>query len=103
MLTIELIQSLCHQGKIQWTNYVMQRLIKRNISREDVKNAIASGKVIEYYPDDFPYPSCLILSLALKSGPLHIVCGVGDGILWIITAYRPDPLQWDDTFSHRKE
>ena len=57
MLTIELIQSLCHQGKIQWTNHVMQRLIKRNITREDVKNAIDSEKSSNIILTTFPIPA----------------------------------------------
>ena len=33
---------------------------ERDISRADVKNGIATGEIIEDYPDDFPNPSCLI-------------------------------------------
>lgn len=35
-------------------------LIGINISRADVKNGIATGGIIEDYPEDYPNPSCLI-------------------------------------------
>ncbi|WP_363317118.1 DUF4258 domain-containing protein [Megasphaera sp.] len=34
--------------------------------------------------------------------PLHVVCGIGDDKLWIITAYRPDETMWDSSFTRRK-
>ena len=33
---------------------------ERDISRADVKNGIATGEIIEDYPEDYPNPSCLI-------------------------------------------
>ena len=60
-----------------------------------------SGGIIEEYPQDYPYPSCLLLHVLEK--PLHVVCGAGDGQLWIITVYRPDPSQWETDFATRKE
>jgi len=67
-----------------------------------VKTAIINGEVIEAYPDDFPYPSCLISGLLCDNYILHIVCGIGENELWIISAYRPDPERWMDDFTIRK-
>lgn len=33
----------------------------REISLEDIQNVINDGELIETYPNDYPYPSCLIL------------------------------------------
>ena len=95
------LRSLCEAGKITWTRHALTRMLQRDISREEVKAAILHGKVIENYPQDYPYPSCLILHIQGK--PLHVVCGAGDGELWIITVYRPDPSQWENDFATRKE
>lgn len=38
-----------------------------------------------------------------KGNPIHVVAGVGDGKLWIITAYFPNPNQWECNFKIRKE
>ena len=63
----------------------------------EVMRAIMTGEVIEDYPDDYPYPSALI-----SGNGLHVVAGVGDGRLWLITSYRPDPEQWEDDLKTRK-
>ena len=56
----------------------------------DVEEAILNGEIIESYPDDYPSPSCLILGFANDSSPIHIVCGIHEDELWLITSYRPN-------------
>lgn len=102
-MDIEAIKVLCQSGKIQWTEHVMKRLIKRNITRAEVKAALLSGKIIEEYPNDYPFPSCLILGICLPEIYLHVVCGIGNDRLWIITAYRPDITIWDKSFTKRRD
>lgn len=51
------LRSLCEAGKITWTRHALTRMLQRDISREEVKTAILHGKVIENYPQDYPYPS----------------------------------------------
>lgn len=58
---------------------------ERDISRADVKNGIASGEIIEEYPDDYPHPSCLIFGYTVNSRILYIVAGC-DNINLYITA-----------------
>ena len=48
---------------------------ERDISRLDVKNGIATGEIIEDYPDDYPNPSCLIFGYNVNGHILHIVAG----------------------------
>lgn len=95
------LRSLCEAGKITWTRHALTRMLQRDITREEVKAAVMQGRIIEEYPQDYPYPSCLLLHVREK--PLHVVCGAGDGQLWIITVYRPDPSQWEEDFATRKE
>ena len=38
---------------------------ERDISRNDVKNGIATGEIIEEYPEDYPNPSCLIFGYSV--------------------------------------
>ncbi len=102
-MTIEDIKRYCQDGKIQWTNHCLQRLIKRNISRSAVKEALNQGTIIEQYPSAYPFPGCLVLGVALNNDALHVVCGIGQDRLWIITVYRPDLEKWDCSYSHRKE
>ncbi len=101
-ISIEKIMQLCRDGRLQWTNHIMIRLVQRDISISDVKSAIDTGKIIEQYPKDYPYPSCLVLGITVKGMFLHVVCGVAEEILWLITAYYPSINEWNSTFTKRK-
>lgn len=102
-MDIKQIQLLCSQHKIRWTQHIMLRLTQRRISMDDVNEAIMSGEIIENYPDDYPDPSCLIFGLTSKNKSLHVVCGIHESELWLITAYHPDKAKWSNDFKQRKE
>lgn len=101
-MNINLIKELCENKKLRWTNHIFVRLVQRGISMEDVTAALLDGCIIEDYPDDYPYPSCLVLGISLNGKPLHVVCGSNEEELWLITAYYPDPDTWSDDFKVRK-
>jgi len=102
-LNIDAIRNLSRDGKLRWTDHLIERIVKRNISREDIKSVLMNGEIIEQYPDDYPYPSCLILGQANGEGKLHVVCGMGDDEVWMITAYYPDLQEWNDDLMIRRE
>jgi len=102
-IKIEDIQALCNARKIIWSSHCAQRLIKRNIPKADVKNALLNGEIIEQYPTDYPYPSCLVLGLTLKQLYLHVVGAIGNESLFMITAYYPNRDKWMPDFKTRKE
>ena len=78
-------------------------MFERAIGQSDVLEAIESGEVIAEYPDDVPYPSCLLLGFP-EGEPLHVVVGVDrdSTTSYVITAYRPDPSLWSDDFKTRR-
>jgi len=77
--------------------------MQRKISTDDIIRVLTDGEIIEQYPDDYPYPSCLVNGQTLDKQPLHVVCGFGNNELWIITAYHPDAVEWSPDFKARKE
>ena len=87
---------------LRWTNHVIVRLLQRGISMDDVVCALISGEIIEEYSHDYPYPSCLVLGLAINKKHLHIVCGTGGGELWLIAAYYPSADEWENDYKTRK-
>lgn len=89
-MNIKIYQKLCAESKILWTQHCLQRMQERDISRLDVKNGIATGEIIEDYPDDYPNPSCLIFGYNVNGHILHIVVGCDNINIYIITAYYPD-------------
>lgn len=81
----------------------MMRMEKRGIEPSDVRNCIMTGEIIEQYPTDYPYPSCLILGSKIFGNLIHVVIGCGEGYLWLVTAYYPDPASWSDDMRQRRE
>lgn len=78
-------------------------MFERKISVDDVTDVVATGESIQDYPDDQPYPSCLLLGWR-GSRPLHVVCADNHGAqeTVIITAYEPDPLVWEPDFRRKR-
>ena len=102
MIDINDIKQLCGSNKLRWTNHVLIRLLQRQIAIDDIIHAIVSGVIIEQYPEDYPYPSCLVLGVTTNKSKIHVVCGVGEDELWLITAYYPDKDEWTQDFKLRK-
>ena len=98
------IKKLCKEGSIVWSQHAATRCLQRGIKTTDIENCILSDdEIIEEYPDDYPYCSYLILGLTIENQFLHVVCGIGDNKLWIITAYFPSLDKWETSFKKRKE
>ena len=102
-LDIENIKECIRKRKIIWTNHCLNKMNQRNISILDVKFAIENGKIIEYYYDDYPYPSCLILGIDRNNKILHIVSGINSEKVWMITTYYPDTDKWEEDMKTRRE
>ena len=75
---------------------------ERMIRTTEVLTTIRMGEVIEDYPDDPRGHSCLILGFGDNGRPVHVVCAPKTEYLAIITAYLPDPDEWNDDFKVRK-
>ena len=97
------IKELYEADKIEITKHMFQRMQKRGISISEIREVINSGEIIEEYPEDYPYPSCLILGHTKRERVIHIVMGTGDDRLWLITAYCPETEKWDSDFRVRRE
>ena len=102
-MDIAAYKKLCHDETIVMTRHARQRLVERNITLDDIEQTILSGKIIEEYPNDTPFPSCLILGQTANHAPLHVVASNDSEFLYLITAYRPDLQKWSEDFSIRKE
>lgn len=88
--------------KVIVSGHAAQRLRSRSIRYADVIAALTGGEIIEQYPEDYPYPSCLVLGAAVNGRYLHVVCGSDGEYLWIITAYYPSEDKWSDDFRTRR-
>jgi Domain of unknown function (DUF4258) len=86
-----------------FSSHAVRRMFARRISEAEVKIAIDSGTIIESYPDDTPFPSYLVLDF-IDGSPIHVVYSINEStnIIYVITAYNPDPAIWENNFSVRK-
>ena len=90
--------------RLEFRLHTVERMFEREISTDDVRRVTQAGKVIEDYPNDKPFPSCLVLGYA-RNKPLHVVVATDKDAnrAIIITVYEPDPNQWEPGFERRKQ
>lgn len=96
------IQKLCKQSMIKWSTHCLERMQERDISRDDVKHCILKGEIIEDYPEDYLYPSCLIYGYTIRNSVLHVVVGNDGKYIWIITAYYPNTVKFEVDLKTRR-
>lgn len=102
-LTAEKIRELAADvNNIVMSSHATMRCIKRIIDSNDILSVLRNGEIIEFYPKDYPFSSCLELGLSLAGKPLHVCCAIGEGKLWVITAYYPTAEIWENDMKTRK-
>lgn len=84
------------------TVHARKRMGLRKITTEEIESVVMSGEVIEDYPNDKPYPSCLIMGKIRDGFPLYVVCALGDKV-YVITAHWLDPEKWLDPKTRREK
>ena len=100
-MDIEQLRKLCEANRIKWTLHALKRIRERRIRSSDVIACIQNGEIIERYPDDRPFPSCLICGL-IRNSYLHAVVSSDGTELTIITAYVPSSDEWENNYTKRK-
>jgi hypothetical protein len=100
--TISLIQQQLAAGEFEFSRHAFRRVIERNISEQEIREAGANAEVIEDYPEDKYSPSALLLGLTTRGRPLHFQVAFADAPLTkIITIYEPDPNEWIENRKRR--
>jgi hypothetical protein len=89
-------------GQFEFSQHAVDQSIIRHITVQEIREAVASGQILEDYPDDTYGPSCLLLGFTLSDRPLHILCSYPSRpLVKIVTLYEPDPDQWIDFRTRR--
>ncbi len=102
LINIDLLRSLCKSGNVLYSAHALERIHSRGIFRKDIINAILNGEIIEQYPNDRIYPSCLVFGYSINSEIIHIVCGTNGETLVIITAYFPSKDLFEEDMKTRR-
>ena len=102
--TFNEIQRLILDKNVLISSHGYDELAEDGIFAADILNSITESIVIEDYPNAFKGPSVLLLQKDRDNSPIHTVWGIAKGKnepAVLITAYIPDPLKWDNTFTRR--
>jgi Domain of unknown function (DUF4258) len=100
---IEEIRQKFSNEQFEFSKHALDQSILRRIQVQEVRDAVASGQVIEDYPDDKYGPSCLISGLTQDHRPIHIHCSYPyRPAIKIVTLYEPDPQRWNANFTQRR-
>ncbi len=97
MKTLLQIQQQLGTGRFEFSRHAFRRVVERNISEGEIRDAGAKAEVIEEYPEDKYSPSALLFGFTQDGRPLHLqISYVDSDCTKIITIYEPDPNQWID-------
>jgi hypothetical protein len=97
------IRKAIGDGKVNVTDHADEEMAADKLSLGEVYFSVMNGKVIESYPEDFAFPSCLINGKNPSGKPVHSVWAhdAKARVAILITVYRPDPARWID-FERRR-
>ncbi len=99
-MNFNLIQKKIISGKFKFTVHAIEQCDERGLDIENVITALIKGEIIEDYPGDTRGHSCLVLG-HYENKPLHIVCGIHEEELIIVTVYVPKLPKWIDEKTRR--
>lgn len=100
---LEFIRQCVRERNLLWTYHVQMRLEGRSISRTAILESVETYEVIESYPEDKYLPSYLVFSQ--HSGEVMHILFATDVIgrnVRLVTAYKPDPAEWEPDLRTRR-
>ena len=103
-MDIKGLREAIRAGNFEWRKHTLIRLAERNIAQDIILEVVLSGKIIEDYPQDKPFPSCLIFKI-INDKPYHAVVAFDSGHKkgHIITVYQPTLDKFESDFKTRRK
>lgn len=103
-MTLIRIRAAILSDRIRITNHATEEAENDGLLLDEILGTVLKGELIEQYPGDKPYPSCLIYGVNPDRQPVHSVWAYNEDTDWavLITVYRPDPARWIDWRKRRK-
>ena len=85
-------------GDYRFTDHGKAEAINDGLTEAEIAFSVNQGEILEDYPNDRPFPSCLIFGLSPSGEPVHSVWAYDelDRRAAMITVYRPDSSRWID-------
>ena len=99
-IDLDKVKRWIQEGRYLIAYHAKVRMVERQVSTPEMERIIESGDVIEEYPDDDPCSSLLMLGY-VKKKPIHMVVGICEDHLRIITVYVPSKDKWIEDRTRR--
>jgi hypothetical protein len=100
---IEELRQKVARGQAEYSLHAVRQMVAPNLTPDEVAELVLAGEVIEDYPEDKYGRSCLVLGRTATGRALHIQCThPSRPMVKIITAYEPDPAEWDAPLKQRR-
>jgi hypothetical protein len=96
--------ALITAGDVRISEHGYDALADDGFTVDELLLGAGSAVVVEEYPDYPKGAAVLVLQRSVDGSPVHAVWGVPRGYnrpAVLVTAYRPDPNLWDETFTRR--
>lgn len=92
------------ETRIVYTEHALNEMNAEEeiISKDEIRQVIFEGEIVEDYPEDKCGHSCLIFSYTLIGRPVHVICAPKEEYLGIITVYVPTLDKWENNFKTRR-
>lgn len=102
-MAIDEIVDAIRNNRLRITDHADEEALADKLTFDEIFFSVFQGDIIEEYPRDKPYPSCLIYGDTFSGEPVHSVWAYNEEIQWavLITVYRPDPNRWVDWRTRR--
>ncbi len=103
-MDLDKLRKATRDGRTEWRKHVLVRLAERNIKQATVVQIILEGEVIEDYPEDSPFPSCLMFKM-IEAKPYHVVVAFDEanGKVYVITTYEPGSDKFETDYRTRRK
>ena len=91
-------------GNVRISEHGYDALADDGLIIDELLQGVCGAIVVEEYPLYPKGPTVLVLLRCADGQPVHAVWGIPRGHSQpavLVTAYRPDPSQWDATFTRR--
>jgi len=99
------IRDLIDTGEVRISEHGYDELAEDELTARELLAGVKHAKIIEEYPDYSKGPCALTLQQDRSERPVHVVWGIPKGNnkpVVLVTAYRPDPERWDESFLRRR-
>ena len=95
MKSLDQVRLQLESGNFDFSRHALRRVVERNVSEPEIRQAGLDATIIEEYPGDKYSPSCLLLGFTRAGRPLHLHVSLADteGVR-IVTLYEPNPDEW---------